>query len=99
MATCSSLGYHKLNRESRIHIRWPVGGVADTDSADVSLEGGPWWPLAVGTDEVVGYFAGPDFSAAIGSAHTVPVTSHARVRISNAEISEIFDGGFIQLVP
>ena len=98
MASCSSLGYHKLDRRDRIHIRWPVTGVADTDSADVSLEGGPWWPLAVGVDEVVGYFAGPDFVAP-GSAHPVTVTSHAEVRISNGEISETFDGGFIQLVP
>jgi len=98
MATCSSLGYYKLNRKDRIHIRWPVSGVADTDSADVALEGGPWWPLAIGIDEVVGYFAGPEYPVP-GSAHAVPVTSHAKIRISNSEISETFDGGFIQLVP
>jgi len=27
------------------------------------------------------------------------VTSHANIRISTSEISETFDGGFIQLVP
>lgn len=97
MATCKP-GYTTLNRKDRAYVTWPVTGVADTDSADVSLEGGPWWPLAVGTGVVQGYFAGPDFPAP-GSAHPVAVTSHAEIRISNATISETFDGGFIQLVP
>jgi hypothetical protein len=98
MATCTSRGYTKLDRRDRIHISWPVTGVADTDTADISLEGGAWWPMAIGVGEVEGYFAGPDFPTP-GSAHPVPVTSHVEIRISNADISEIFDGGFIQLVP
>lgn len=99
MATCSSRGYTKLNRRDRIFVRWPVTGVADTDGADVSLEGGPWWPLAIGVNEVIGHFAGPDFAATPAPAHTVSVTSHAEIRISNGDISETFDGGYIQLVP
>jgi len=98
MATCSSPGYTKLHRRDRIFVRWPVTGVSDTDAADVSLEGGPWWPLAIGTNEVVGHFAGPDFPSP-SPAHAVAVTSHAEIRISNGDISETFDGGFIQLVP
>jgi len=98
MATCTAPGYRTLGRKDRVTISWPVTGVADTDSADVSLEGGPWWPLEVNPGVVTGYFAGPDYPVP-GSAHAVPVTSHAQIRISNAEISETFDGGFIQLVP
>jgi len=98
MATCTARDYVRLNRADRSTISWPVTGVADTDSADVSLENGPWWPLEIGPGTVTGYFAGPDY-ASPSPAHVVPVTSHARIRISNADISETFDGGFIQLVP
>lgn len=98
MATCSSRGYTKLNRRDRIFVSWPVTGVSDTDSADISLEDGPWWPMAIGTGEVIAHLAGPDFPSP-SPAHAVPVTSHAEIRISNADITETFDGGFIQLVP
>jgi hypothetical protein len=98
MATCTARGFITLGRKDRTTREWPVTGVADTDSADVSLEGGPWWPLEVGIDVVTGYFAGPDHPSP-SPAHVVPVTSHAEIRISNGQISETFDGGFIQLVP
>jgi hypothetical protein len=98
MASCTARAFVTLGRADRTTISWPVTGVADTDSADVSLEGGPWWPLEVGVGTVTGYFAGPDFVTP-GTAHVVSVTSHAEIRVSNADISETFDGGFIQLVP
>ena len=98
MATCTDRAFVTLGRADRTTISWPVTGVADTDSADVQLEAGVWWPLEVGVGVVTGYFAGPDFVNP-DPAHAVPVTSHANIRISNAEISEPFDGGFIQLVP
>jgi hypothetical protein len=98
MITCAARSFTTLGRKDRDYISWPVTGVALTDAADVSLEGGPWWPLAVGTGEVVGYFAGPDFPVP-GVAHVVATTSHAEIRISNAVISVTFDGGFVQLVP
>lgn len=98
MITCATQSFTCLGRRDRDYISWCVTGVTETDSVDIALEGGPWWPMAVGSDAVVGYFAGPDFPAP-GDAHTVPTTSHAEIRVSNALISVTFDGGFIQLMP
>lgn len=87
-----------LSRRGRDYVAWDVTGVQPSDSVDVSLEGGPWWPMAIGTDVVTVYLAGPDF-ASPGSAHPVPVTSHAEIRVQNDLVSVIFDAGFVELVP
>lgn len=98
MITCASRKSPTLGRADRDYISWPVSGVASTDSADIQVEAGPWWPMAVGDGLVSAYFAGPDF-ASPDPAHVIAATSHTKIRISNASISITFDGGFIQLIP
>lgn len=100
MATCAALAA-TLGRADRDFISWPTTGIAPGGSFTVSVEledSGSWWPLDIGTNEVVGYFAGPDFPSP-GGAHVVTETSHCKLRVVSDLISVTLDGGFIQLVP
>jgi hypothetical protein len=87
----------RLRRADRDYIGWPVTGVPLDAQALVSLEGGAWTALVVGTDVVTGYFAGPDFVNP-APALVVPATSHVEMRIITGGVSVTFDGGYIQLV-
>jgi hypothetical protein len=97
MTTCEPR-VTELPRADRLHIAWDTTGITDSDTAEASLENGPWLPLTIGTDKVVGYFAGPDFPTP-GSAVVITRTSWARLRITTSTERLTFDGGFIQLVP
>lgn len=86
-----------LNRHDRTHIAWDTTGLdPETDTAFVSIEGGPRRPLTVGTGQVVGYFAGPDY-ASPGSAIVVPQTSWVEVVVVTETETLTFPGGFIRL--
>lgn len=96
MTTCNPT-WAELGREDRRFVTWPVENLPEGATVTVSLEAGDWWPLQTSPTSVTGFFAGPDF-ATPGSAHVVPVTSHAQIRVVTDTTTETFDGGYIQLV-
>jgi hypothetical protein len=82
----------------KILIGWPVTGATVADSAEVSLDDGPFSSLVITDGEALGYFAGPDNTNPDG-AIVVATTSHVEVRITTATQRVTQDGGFIRLVP
>lgn len=97
MTTCNPT-WAELGRTDRRFITWPVENMPEGATAEVALEAGAWWALQVSPTSVTGYFAGPDYVTP-GQAHVVPVTSHVQIRVLTTTTSEVFDGGYIQLVP
>jgi hypothetical protein len=89
-----------LSRAGRDFVRWPISGlVAGGDfTADVSVEGGPWWVLTVDDGEAVGYFAGPDYVNP-APAHVITQTSYCVLRLSSVQVTVIIPGGFILIAP
>ena len=98
--TCDASRSVKLRRSDRDYISWPVTGLQSNASAYVELEGdGTWHPLLVGTDEVIGYFAGPGFPDPL-TALVLAGVSHCEVRIVTGGVTSVtLDGGFIEVIP
>lgn len=89
-----------LGHADRDYISWPTVGIDPGGAFVVTVEleeNGTHWPLDIGIGEVVGWFAGPDFSSP-GGAHVVPVTSHCQLHVTSDVVDVTLDGGFIQLV-
>jgi hypothetical protein len=82
----------------KILIGWPVTGATSADSAEVSLDDGPFQSLVIGDGEALGYFAGPSNGSPSGAIE-VATTSHVEIRITTATQRVTRDGGFIRLVP
>ncbi len=97
MSVCEPLEVVDLGRFDRIFIEWPIGGVSESASASIQLEGtGQWHPLVIADGWASGFFAGPNFpnpSPAIG----VPATAHTVLRIVDGLIQVDRDGGIIRV--
>lgn len=87
-----------LGRADRVHISWDTTGVPSDAQAWVRLDHGSRIALSVGTDVVVGYFAGPDYPSP-APATVIPSTVYATIIIVTATETLSFPGGFIRLVP
>lgn len=87
-----------LNRADRVHISWDTTGVPSDAQAWVRLDHGPRIALSVGTDVVVGYFAGPAYPSP-APATVIPHTSYAQIIIVTTTETLTFPGGFIRLTP
>jgi hypothetical protein len=98
---CGPKKWVAFERKALDFISWGSQGLSDTATAAVELENsGTWWDLVIDpvSGELTGYFAGPD-QPSPGSAHVIPVTSHATVKITESGVERYLDGGFIHLIP
>jgi hypothetical protein len=96
MASCTPI-YPKLGHADRNFISWPTTGITSGGDFTVTVElerSGVQWPLTIGVDEAIGYFAGPDYPSP-GLAHVVPTTSHCELHVVSSQVSVTLEGGFI----